>query len=249
MQTQWKLLSGARNLRASPSWNETPRPRWLGALARQPHQVARAVDAGDVLEAAPRQLQHVAPLAAAQIEDPVVGLQPGAAHQQVDLLLGVAVVLDDVAVGFEIERVEERAPPFGRQVALEVGDRAQRARRAALGGLAGEGRLEHCAGGRAVRLTVPFHHRDNLQITGLGNTLGRSAIAPRAAPEPIPICLCHLCPTLSLACPGTAGLAGLFPWAETLRRASTVVKKSCAPLRNDSAAEIAALRGRYARFG
>src|SRR6185437_12360992 len=81
-----------------------------GTLARQPHQIARAIDAGDVLEAAPRQLQHVPPLTAAQIEDAVIGLEAGASHQQIDLLLGVAVVLDDVAIGLEIERVEERAP-------------------------------------------------------------------------------------------------------------------------------------------
>src|SRR6185312_12389651 len=90
-----------------------------GALARQAHEVARAVDAGHILEAASRQLQHVPPLAAAQIEDAIVGLEAGAFHQQIDLLLSVAVVLDDIAVGLEVERVEERAPPFGGQVALE----------------------------------------------------------------------------------------------------------------------------------
>jgi len=71
------------------------------------------------------------------IASPSEGL-PKITHQQIDLLLGVAIVLDDVAVGLEVERVEERAPPFGGQVALEVRDRTQRAGRAVLGRLAGE---------------------------------------------------------------------------------------------------------------
>src|SRR5688572_32785045 len=91
-----------------------------GALAGEADQVARAVEPGDVPEAATGEFQRMASLAAAQIEDTLVALDAGAADQQVDLLPGVAVVLDDVAVGFEVERVEQGAPPFGRQVAFEV---------------------------------------------------------------------------------------------------------------------------------
>ena len=75
----------------------------LGALARQAHEIARAVDAGDVLEAAPRELERVPALAAAQVEDAVVRLEARGADERLDLLLGIAVVLDHVAVGLEIE--------------------------------------------------------------------------------------------------------------------------------------------------
>ena len=68
----------------------------------------------------------MAPLTAAQVENAVVALEPDAADQQVDFIGRVAVVLDDVAVGFEVERVEQGAPPVGRQVTFEIGDRAQR---------------------------------------------------------------------------------------------------------------------------
>jgi len=100
-----------------------------GALAREPDEIARAVDAGDLLEAAAGQLERVATLTAAEVENAVVGLEPGAPHQQLDLLLGIAIVFDDVAVGLEVERVEERAPPVVRQMALEIGDRAEGPRR------------------------------------------------------------------------------------------------------------------------
>src|ERR1700731_2829910 len=64
-------------------------------------------------------------LTAAQIEQAIVALKPGAADQEIDFLLSVAIVLDNIAVGFEIERVEQRTPPFGRQVAFEIGYRPQ----------------------------------------------------------------------------------------------------------------------------
>src|SRR5260370_2423762 len=67
----------------------------------------------------------MAPLTAAQIEDAVVALEPDAADQQVDFIGRIAVVLDDVAVGFEVEGIEQGTPPVGRQVTFEIGDRAQ----------------------------------------------------------------------------------------------------------------------------
>src|SRR5579884_1501293 len=97
----------------------------LGALAGEADQVARAVEADDAVKPPLRQFERMAALAAAQIEDAVVALKAGAADQQIDLVAGVAVVLDDVAVGFEVERVEQRAPPFRRQVAFEVRNRPQ----------------------------------------------------------------------------------------------------------------------------
>src|SRR5207247_2004085 len=65
-----------------------------GALAGEADQVARAVEPGDLLKAALRQLERVPALTAAQIEDAVVAFETGAADQKIDLLLGVAVVLD-----------------------------------------------------------------------------------------------------------------------------------------------------------
>ena len=103
-------------------------PLLLGALARQPDQIARAVDAGDPAEAAPRQLQAVPALAAAQVQYAIAGLEPGAFDGEIDLALGVRFVLDDVAVGLEVERVEQALPPVGRQMPLEVRDRAEGAR-------------------------------------------------------------------------------------------------------------------------
>ncbi len=96
-----------------------------GALAGEPDQIARAVEPGDAGKAAARELERMTALPAAQIENAVVALDPGAADQQFDLLCGVAIVLDHVAVGFEIERVEQGAPPIRRQMAFEVGHRAQ----------------------------------------------------------------------------------------------------------------------------
>ena len=77
MATQSMLFSGSRGLRASPSLNTTCRPSRLRALLGEPHEIARAVDAHDVLEAAPGELEAVAALAAAQIEDVAVRLDRG----------------------------------------------------------------------------------------------------------------------------------------------------------------------------
>ena len=67
----------------------------------------------------------MAALTAAQIEDSIVALDTGAADQQVDFLRGVAIVLDHIAVGFEIERVEQGPPPIRWEMAFEIGHRAQ----------------------------------------------------------------------------------------------------------------------------
>src|SRR5689334_12632796 len=67
----------------------------------------------------------MAPLAAAQVENAVVALEPDAADQQIDFIGRVPIVLDYIAVGFEVERVEQGAPPIGRQVTFEIRDRTQ----------------------------------------------------------------------------------------------------------------------------
>jgi len=96
-----------------------------GALPGKPDQIARPVEPGNVLKAAAREIERMAALAAAQIEDSVVAFDPGAADHQIDFLLRVPVVFDDVAVSFEVQRVEQRAPPFGGQMAFEVQYRPQ----------------------------------------------------------------------------------------------------------------------------
>src|SRR5271169_2849134 len=67
----------------------------------------------------------MAALTAAQIEDSIVALDAGTADQQVDFLRGVAIVLDHIAVGFEIERAEQGPPPIRWEMAFEIGHRAQ----------------------------------------------------------------------------------------------------------------------------
>src|SRR5262249_15462264 len=96
-----------------------------GALLGQPHQIARTVEPHDVLEAAPRQLQAMATLAAAQVEDVAIGLDGGGGDDEVHLATGVLQVFDDVAVGLHIKGIEEFAPPLFGQVRLEVGNRAE----------------------------------------------------------------------------------------------------------------------------
>jgi hypothetical protein len=75
-------------------------------------------------------------LPAAQIEDPVRALQPGAPDQEIDFLLGIAVILDHIAVGFEVKRIEQGTPPFRGQVPLQIGNGAKRTR--STGRLAGD---------------------------------------------------------------------------------------------------------------
>src|SRR6184192_3962399 len=99
----------------------------------------------------------MAPLTTAQIENAIVALEPHAADQQVDFIGRIAIILDDVAVGFEVEGVEQGTPPIGRQVTFEIGDRTQCPRADApvrLGmveirvGRAGVGQVSLCGGPR-----------------------------------------------------------------------------------------------------
>src|SRR6266436_6666944 len=70
----------------------------------------------------------MAPLTAAQIENAVVPFEPDAADQQLDFFGRIAVVLNYITVGLTVEGVEQGAPPIGRQVTLEIGDRPQSTR-------------------------------------------------------------------------------------------------------------------------
>ncbi len=133
----------------------------LRPLLGEAHEVARAVDAGDVLEAAAGQLQAVAPLAAAQIEDLAVRLHGGGRHDEVDVAARVLHVLDDVAVGLDVERIEKLAPPLCGEMRLEIrhgtqtrtGARAPRALR--LGNSCHDGRLSSKCRALAAGLCMP----------------------------------------------------------------------------------------------
>jgi hypothetical protein len=47
--------------------------------------------------------------------------------QDVDFLGSQPVILDDIAVGAQIERAKQRAPPLRRDVACEIAERTGRA--------------------------------------------------------------------------------------------------------------------------
>src|SRR5260221_5823046 len=88
----------------------------------------RQVDAGHAAEPAARQFDGMAPLAAAEVEYAVVRRKIDAGDHRVDIRLGVRRVLEDVAIGLEIEIIEDLMPPVGPDMALKVADRAERAR-------------------------------------------------------------------------------------------------------------------------
>ena len=78
-----------------------------------------------MLEAASSELQAVAALAAAQVEDLAVRADGRRGENEVDLPAGVLDVLHDVAVGLHVEGVEEAAPPLWGQMGLEIRDRTE----------------------------------------------------------------------------------------------------------------------------
>ena len=47
--------------------------------------------------------------------------------QHIDLLGSDPVILDDIAVGAQVERAKQRTPPLGRDVACEIAERTGRA--------------------------------------------------------------------------------------------------------------------------
>ena len=77
MATQSVLFSASRGLRASPSLKSDLQALALRPLLGEAHQIARAVEAHDVPEAAPGELQAVPALAAAQVENVAVLLDLG----------------------------------------------------------------------------------------------------------------------------------------------------------------------------
>ena len=143
MATQSMLLSGSRGLRASPSLNSDLQAFVLGALLGESHEVAGAVEPHHVLEAAARQLEAVPALAAAQIEDVAVGLDRRRGDDEVDLAARVLDVLDDIAVGLHVQRVEELAPPLFGKMRLEIRDGTEAGARGQAPGTLGLARHHH----------------------------------------------------------------------------------------------------------
>src|SRR6266446_2442356 len=97
----------------------------FGPLAGEADQIAGSIEPGDMRKSALRKLERMSTLATAQIENAIVALQADTADQKIDFVGCVSVVLDYVAVGFEVERVEQGAPPIRGQMTLEVGHRTQ----------------------------------------------------------------------------------------------------------------------------
>src|SRR5262245_50037930 len=64
-------------------------------------------------------------LPAAEVQDLAMRLDGRRRDDEVDLAARVLVVLDDVAVRLDVERVEELPPPFRGEMLLEVRDRTE----------------------------------------------------------------------------------------------------------------------------
>jgi hypothetical protein len=92
----------------------------FGPSFRQSNQVPRSVNPGYVSKSTLRQFQTVPALATAQVQDPIIRFQPGNPDQKVNFLFRIGIVFDNIPIGFEIHRVEERLPPLVGKVALEI---------------------------------------------------------------------------------------------------------------------------------
>src|SRR5690606_38807389 len=68
------------------------------------------------------QLEAMAALSAAQIEDLAVRLYGCGGEDEVHVAARVLHVLDDVAVGLDVESVEKLTPPFGGEMCFEIRD-------------------------------------------------------------------------------------------------------------------------------
>jgi len=71
-------------------------------------------------KAAPGKLKRMPALATAQVENAIVAFEPDGTNEEAHFFTGVAVVLDHITIGFEIERVEQGAPPIRGQMPLEI---------------------------------------------------------------------------------------------------------------------------------
>ena len=102
-----------------------PRPASHSSSASESHEVPRPIQSSDVLIAPLGELQCVAALAAAQVEDSIVALDSCGLDQQIDLFDGVLLPLNNVAIRLQVERVEKALPPVRRKMVFEVRHRPQ----------------------------------------------------------------------------------------------------------------------------
>jgi hypothetical protein len=84
-----------------------------GAFSREPDQVARAVYSSNLTESASRKLERMSPLSAAEIEDAIIVVETGRLYDQIHLAPRIVRILHNIAVGFQICRIEQRPPPIG----------------------------------------------------------------------------------------------------------------------------------------
>ena len=94
-----------------------------GTPAGQADQISRTVDPGNVAKTATGEFEGVTPLTAAQIEHAVVRHKTGRGNQQIDVLTGIFPVLDNIAIGFEVQGVEKAGPPVAGQMSFEIRER------------------------------------------------------------------------------------------------------------------------------
>ncbi len=67
----------------------------------------------------------MAALAAAKIENLAVRLNGSGGGNEIHLAARVLIILDHVAVGLDVQRIEKLAPPFGGEMLLEIRDRPE----------------------------------------------------------------------------------------------------------------------------
>jgi len=112
------------SLRASPSLNLTATPSFF-AIERALDQVVRAVKPLGAIPPAPK-FQGMSALAAAEIEDLIIGLEAQEPDDPVDLARGDPGIFDNIAISLEVEVVEDTPPPLRLHVVLQIRDGAKR---------------------------------------------------------------------------------------------------------------------------
>ena len=160
-----------------------------GALSRQADEIARTVDSGNMRKAAPRQFDRVPALSAAQVEDPIVRFEPDGANQKIDIARRAGAILDDVAVGLQVDGVEQCPPPIVGQVTFEIGNRTQGPLAGTSGALAGSLALGARLGrgyGASVHGVGFLHPAHGDLAVIIGTAAPRDSARPSGFASPVP---------------------------------------------------------------
>jgi hypothetical protein len=88
-------------------------------------QVMGSVEADDVRIAPPRDLQRMAALAAAEVQNPALLRYVQRPEEEVYFMVGDVFIFDDVSVRAQIVCIEKMAPPIGLYIAFQVVNRTQ----------------------------------------------------------------------------------------------------------------------------